>query len=182
MLLLDVVPLKLFGGMITSLINSPFRRILVKLGFKEKELEQLYIDIKNKTNYSRFFDVKPNERLVFLPQCLRGKNCKATQDEFGFHCKLCGKCKIAEIMKTANFVDSKVFVLAGGSMIPAILAKYKPSALIGVACFKELIQGIDLLEKYSIPAQIVNLTKDGCINTDVKLCDVLKLMTWPSLR
>jgi hypothetical protein len=152
--------------------------VIIHLGFKEKELEQIYLDLKNKVNRKKFFGVDISKRMVFLPQCLRGKNCKAKQDKFGFHCLQCGECKIADIVKTARSVKIKVFVLPGSSIIPSIVTKFKPSAVIAVACFKELVQGIELSEKYKIPTQFVNLTRAGCRNTDVALCDVLKLMTW----
>jgi len=146
------------------------------VGIEDQRIDEMYVDLLNRALHEKFTKIPPNERILLLPQCLRGDKCPAEQDQEGFHCKQCGKCKIAEIMKIAKKLKTKVFVLPGGSMVPRLLKKYKPKAVIGVACYRELEQGMGLVEKQGLPTQGVCLLRDGCKNTDVDLLELKELM------
>lgn len=162
----------LFRGTIALFLNSPAKNIANSLGIDDERVAYTYLDLKNKMNEEEFSKIDPKNRIIFLPQCLRASSCKAPQDELGYHCQLCGKCKIATIVKEARKVGSEVFVLPGASVIPRIIKEFKPQAILGVACFRELVQGVSLTEKHNILSQTICLLKDGCKNTDVDLDSV----------
>jgi len=129
-----------FRGTIALFLNSPAKKLADVIGVEEERVAHTYLDLKNKMNEEEFSSIDPKNRIVLVPQCLRASGCVATQDEFGYHCKLCGKCKIAAITKEARKKGSKVFILPGASVVPRIIKKFEPQAILGVACFRELMQ------------------------------------------
>ncbi len=116
---------------------------------------------------SRFENTPVNQRVIFLPQCLRSLECKAKTTEDGIICISCGKCNIGPFKKEAEKAGYKVFIAPGSSLIKNILKKYKFKAVLGVACEPELKEGIKMMKKHNIAVLTVTLLKDGCVNTQV---------------
>ena len=164
---------------ISSLAVHKLEQIANKVGVEEKELFQLYVEAKNRSQIDSFAATTYNERVLLLPQCLRAKDCPAELGEYGYKCKQCGKCSIAEIIQQTKDLGYKgTFVMPGGSLAKKILVELKPKASLGVACSKELIMGSYLCEKVGVIGQGVELLRDGCINTAVDLkilTDALKI-------
>ncbi len=127
---------------------------------------------------TKFKKIPFNQRIIFLPHCLRSLECKAPFTQEGIQCQKCGQCKIGFIIEEAEKLGyKKVLVASGGSVISSLVKKYKPKGVIGVACKKELELGLKLMKKFKIPAKGLQLEKDGCVNTDVdlkKLKQILK--------
>jgi hypothetical protein len=69
-----------------------------------------------------------------------------------------------------------LFILKGGRTIEKLIKELKPAAILGVACYFEGSQGMDLCDKENITVQFVPLTKDGCANTDIDLDEVLQVI------
>jgi uncharacterized protein len=164
---------------LSSLAIHKLEQLANKVGVEEKELFELYVEAKNRAQLDNFASTPYNERIVLLPQCLRAKDCPAEITEHGYECKQCGKCSIANIMKTTKQLGYKgTYIVPGGSLAKAILEEVKPKASLGVACSKELVLGSYLCEKVGVIGQGVQLLKDGCINTVVDiqtLKDALKV-------
>jgi len=152
--------------------KKALKSALKVIGIKPDNLERLYIDVKNNGCADAFRAIPPEQKIVFLPQCLRNiKKCKATLDEWGWHCKECGGCKISEIKKKAESMGYRFFVVPGGTMVYKIIKELKPKAALGVACLKELAMAVETIH---IPTQGITLLRDGCVNTDV---DVKKVFS-----
>lgn len=147
-----------------------FERLAAKMGVDEDQLLELYLSIKNASHKHRFTSTPYHERIVLLPQCLRSKDCTAQLGEYGYICKNCGKCKIYGISQIAKKLKYKdIFILSGGRIVKKIFNKMKIKACIGVACVHELVLGGFIAEKFGVAVQAVQLTKDGCVDTDVDL-------------
>lgn len=151
----------------SPIILEKIEQLAIRLGIDEKELMKLYIDMKNKLHKGKFAETRFSDRILLLPQCLRNRSCKAELTEFGYKCNNCNRCKIPEIKKYAENKGYKVFIIPGGSIIEKIVKTFKPKAILGVACLKELVLGCIVCEKAGIPAQGVVLLRDGCVETDV---------------
>lgn len=142
------------------------------IGMKPENIDKLYVDLKNDFYKEKFKRVPTKDRIVFLPYCMRKHNCSAKITKTGYKCNGCGNrdtCKIYAIKNKAESLGYRVFVAPGGSMVLNIVKKYKPKAIIGVACIKEIVIALDNL---NIPIQSIELSKDGCVGTDVKISDV----------
>jgi len=144
------------------------------LGLKPGNIDKLYIELKNDIHKERFNKISPNKKILFLPQCLRNsKNCKARLGEFGYKCIECCNCKASQIKKKAEALGYRVFIVPGGSMVGKIVKKLRPDAVVGVACMKELAMALDEL---NMPTQSVELSRDGCVDTDVELETVMSFL------
>lgn len=151
------------------------RLIGKRLGLNERLLNYTHTEIRNKLTEPRFRRVPYNERILFLPHCLRNlEKCRAKYGEEGLVCEGCGGCKIAAMRKMAKELGyAGVFVAPGGSMVIKLIKKYKPKAVVGVACNDEINMAVDKLkEEGNIPAQAVLLLRSGCKDTDVNMDEV----------
>lgn len=165
---------KLAETKLSGVAIQKMERFAVKMGVDEKDLFQLYVKTKNSASRERFASTPYSERILFLPQCLRSKECPAELGEYGYECQECGKCMLKKIIRLAKNLGYKgVFILPGGSIAKNIIFKVKPKACVGVACFKELVLGSFLCEKIGVLAQGVALLRDGCVNT---------LVDWKSVK
>jgi hypothetical protein len=149
-----------------------------KNGCTEKEVIQAYIQKMNQDNHDEFQKTPPEERIVFVPQCLRESDCKAPLGEYGYICQHCNPdCQVNQIAKAAQKLRYKgVYILPGGSMAQKIIDFSKPHAILGIACEKEALLGGLLLKKLGIIGRGIVLFRDGCVNTLVKVADVLKIL------
>ena len=145
---------------------------------KEKTY-QLVTAKKNKSNLDRFIAVPFDERIILVPQCMRNvEKCKAKELGAYYICAECGACKIGSISKKSKELGYKgLFILKGGRIAEKLIAELKPKAVVGVACFYEGSEGMELCEKHNITVQFVPLTKDGCVDTDVNLNEVLEVIS-----
>jgi len=114
-----------------------------------------------------FRDIPANQKVIFLPQCLRSLDCKAKTTEDGIICINCGKCSIGHFKKEAESFGYKVFIAPGSSLVKNIVKKYKFRATLGVACIPELKEGVRIMKKQGILTLSIPLLKDGCVNTKV---------------
>jgi hypothetical protein len=157
--------------------KNALKNTLHYLGINPENIDKLYIELKNSMYKDSFKRINPREKIVFLPQCLRNsKTCKAVLGPTGWICRKCSghkKCKVYRIKKKAESLGYMVFIVPGGSMVFKIIEKLKPRAVLGVACMKELIMATEAL---GIPAQGIQLLRDGCVNTDVNLEDVFRTL------
>lgn len=154
-----------------------------ELGLPNSRIKEIGIQLYNIHNENEFKTVPTDQRTLFLPHCLRvADRCKATYNEEGLQCKRCTKdCKINIITRVAEKLGYKCFVVPGGAMVFNIAKKYQPKGVVAVACHNELREGAARTgSEYKVPFQIVPLRKDGCVNTDVVLDDVLKTLYYPN--
>lgn len=127
------------------------------------------IQIKNVTNRPAF--IKAENRVLFLPQCLRKNthgSCKATfKPEIPSHfCNSCSPdCLVNQATRMGKQKGYDVYVIDGGSCIARIMEQNEYAAVVGVACPPEIKLGGSYLDELNIPWQGVPLTKNGCVFT-----------------
>ncbi len=157
----------IFSGLIDA-FYSPIRFIVEKIGLDPKYFNSILVDVKNSINRDSFKKVPPKERVIVLPQCLRSIKCPAKLSSVeGIECTKCGLCYIKEFKEKTETLGYKVFILPGGTFVKRILKGTKPKAVLGVACFIDLFEGIKICEKARIPVQGVLLKTTGCVETIV---------------
>lgn len=140
----------------------------------EAWVQRTTIEIINDFARDAFLKVPVEDRAVFIPHCLRNiKMCKAQNAEDGYKCLRCGACKVQPIIEACEKRGMKWYIVGGGSQLVNIMKKYKPGAVVGVACFNEVRMGIDQLAEMCVPAQAVMLSRPGCVNTDVDISEVI---------
>jgi len=166
---------KLVGLGVDLSTKKALKKAIGVLGVKPDNIDNLYIDLKNSIYEERFRRVPNEKKIVFLPQCLRDCNrCRAALQKYGYKCVKCSrKCKARKIKELSEKIGCRAFIVPGGSMLSKIIKKYKPKAVLGIACKKEIVMAFDEL---SLPTQGIELLKDGCVNTDVDIDEVIKIL------
>jgi len=168
------------AGVISLLISgfeSPIKALFAIMNIESKAVDQIEVDIRNKLNKNAFKKTKHSERMLLLPQCLRhSQKCPARVTENGFECLKCGQCRIKDIKSKAEELGYRVSIVPGGTFAKRMIKKYKPKAVLGVGCMFELKEGLNICAKYNVPAQGVQLTKSGCVNTELNLEELYKTL------
>ncbi|MEM0359744.1 MAG: DUF116 domain-containing protein [Candidatus Diapherotrites archaeon] len=159
-------------------VASSTEFIAKKLGLSERWINYTHVEVRNRLNELEYKNTPYNERILFLPHCLRNsKECKATYTEEGLQCKGCGKCKLKDLIEMGKKRGYRAcFVCPGGSMVQALIEKYKPKAVLGVCCFVEAQIAFENLKGKGIGVQAVLLSKAGCVDTDINLEEVREKM------
>ncbi len=128
-------------------------------------IDDVGVRLRNYINRQKFLRVPPNERFIFMPQCVRSTECPAKLTPEGIKCVDCGRCKVGDAKKYAEGLGYRFFIVPGSSFIKRIMKKYRPKAIVGVGCQMEIKEGLDLCYSYDIPALGVPLTQSGCVST-----------------
>lgn len=169
---------KLIQKLISSGSDLSTRKALKKamsaIGANPENIDKIYVDVKNSIHNEEFRNIPAKDKIIFLPQCMRHPSkCKAKLGKYGYECQHCGSCKITKIVKEGEKRGYRIFIAPGGSMVFKVIKELQPKAALGVACLKELVMAH---EEIPIPTQSVELSRDGCINTDVDIRKVLDKM------
>jgi len=107
--------------------------------------------------------------LILLPHCLQNSECPYKITNRIENCKMCGKCKIKNILEISSKYKIKAHIATGGTMARRILKESRPLFVIAVACERDLASGIQ--DAYPLPVYgIINNRPFGpCFNTDISL-------------
>ncbi len=126
---------------------------------------------KNAQYAEAFARVPYGQRLLLVPQCLRSSgDCQADEHGVSYECARCGACSIDAIIEEAERLGYMgVHILKGGRAVVQLIEKYKPRAILGVACNYEGLMGIMECERRGVPVQFAPLLRDGCADTEVDL-------------
>lgn len=165
-----------FMALMLSALESPMKALFRFFHLDDAVIDKFMIDLRNRLFRVGFAKSAYNERIVFLPQCLRSNDCPAKLSHEGIQCVKCGKCVIKEIKEEADALGYRVFVVPGSSFIKRMIAFYKPRGIVGVGCRHEVKDGLDMCDRYKIPGQGVVLLRSGCVNTIVSLEELLSVL------
>ena len=159
---------------IIDTLYSPFKSIAKVLKLDDHLIDNMSIQIRDDINKKRFKEIPAKETLIFLPHCLRHRDCPATLQKNGVNCTCCGLCSIGVIKNKAEPKGYKLYIVPGSSFVKKIVMENKFKAVIGVACHEDLNQMMMLLSDFC--PQGVLLKKTGCYETKVDVSEVLKII------
>ncbi len=168
-----------------AVVGSVARGFCKLLGMDKKDLTIFFITLRNKMNKKAFASTPVEDRVIFLPQCLRSMKCPAKLGPEGLVCVGCGACPIKEGKKGLEDMGYRVFIAPGSTVIKRMMKKYRFKAVLGVGCLMEIREGLEMMDGYGIPAQGVVQLRDGCVETAVNWDEVyeiakLGIVGWPS--
>lgn len=161
-----------------DLFYGPFKKFSEIMGLDEKIVDQIGVEVRNKVNQKQFESIRPQDKLLILPHCLRSLDCEAKLDSSGLICKNCQKCVIGLLKEKGESMDYKVFIIPGSTFLKKIVENNNFKAVLGVACYQDLNLAMMKLARYS--PQGVVLSRDGCIKTKVDYQAVLDKMGFKS--
>ena len=157
---------------VVDLLYSPFKTMAHFLKLDEHLIDNIAIKVRDDVNREKFRKVPADKTLIFLPHCLRHRDCPATLQKEGLNCTECGLCSIGVIKKKAEPLGYKLYIVPGSSFVKKIVMENKFKAVIGVACHEDLNQMMMLLSDFS--PQGVLLEKIGCFETKVNVKKVFE--------
>jgi geranylgeranyl diphosphate synthase type II len=130
-------------------------------------------------------DIPTDQRMLLLPHCLRpSQGCPGRMTRQGLDCTGCDdtSCKIYALRQAALKASyGSICVAPGGRLAVRRVAEVKPSAIVAVACDKELEEGVAAVSALDWPGSVppvvqIPLTCDGCVDTDVDLEVAVRLI------
>ncbi|MBQ2352919.1 MAG: DUF116 domain-containing protein [Methanobrevibacter sp.] len=157
---------------VVDLLYSPFKTIARVLKLDEYLIDDIAIKVRDDVNKEKFREIPAEKTLIFLPHCLRHKDCPATLQKEGLNCTECGLCSIGVIKKKAEPLGYKLYIVPGSSFVKKIVMENKFEAVVGVACHEDLNQMMMLLSDFY--PQGVLLEKTGCFETSVNVKKVFE--------
>lgn len=157
---------------VVDLLYSPFKTIASVLKLNEHFIDDMAIKVRDDVNKEKFREIPAEKTLIFLPHCLRHRDCPATLQKEGLNCTECGLCSIGVIKKKAEPLGYKLYIVPGSSFVKKIVMENKFKAVLGVACHEDLNQMMMLLSDFY--PQGVLLEKTGCFETRVNVKKVFE--------
>lgn len=152
---------------IVDLLYSPFKTIAHFLNLDEHLIDDIAIKVRDDVNKEKFRQIPAEKTLIFLPHCLRHRDCPARLQKEGLNCTECGLCSIGVIKKKSEPLGYKLYIVPGSSFVKKIVRENKFQAVLGVACHEDLNQMMMLLSDFC--PQGVLLEKTGCFETKVNV-------------
>jgi hypothetical protein len=157
-----------------DLFYEPLTRLLSFFRIDPTIIDRVLVEIRNALNYPAFCSTRLEDRVLLLPQCLRDVKCPARLSSIdGIHCVECGRCVISKISAICKQLGVKMYIAPGGTFAKRILMHSKPKAVVGVACYSNLYEGMLNASLANIPAQGVPLAITGCVNTAVDYAEII---------
>ena len=154
-----------------------FKKIARAFGLSDKLVDAIGIEVRNRLNSEKFARIPPSERILVVPQCIRHIRCPARLDaKTGISCKDCGMCIIKDLKAEAERLGYRFFIVPGGSFVKRIIKATRPRAALGVACHSDLNMGMHEISRKSCAVMGVPLLRDGCVETQVNLEEILRTM------
>ncbi|MEW6442985.1 MAG: polyprenyl synthetase family protein [bacterium] len=142
----------------------------------QADAERLFAQI-NRAHRPHVLALDPREAALFLPHCLKSRDCVGTNGEEGLRCARCGRCAVAGLLEEAEATGVQAFCVPGGSLVAKLVEKHRPRALIGVACQKEILLALKLLHNRGVLFQVFPLDRDGCFETALDASPLRDLLT-----
>lgn len=168
----DILILPKLQIFLLDIFYSPMKKLAKLLKLDDTLIDKISIQTRNKLNYKKFKSIPPEDKLIFLPHCLRNKDCPGKLEYTGVNCIECNKCAIGIIKKEAEPLGYKIFIVPGSSFAKKIIKENKFKAVLGVACHEDLSQSMMLISDFY--PQGVLLKKTGCYETKVNVKEVLE--------
>jgi len=157
---------------IVDLLYSPLKTIAHFLKLDDNLIDDIAIKVRNDLNKEQYNRIPAEKTLIFLPHCLRHKDCPATLQKEGLNCTECGLCSIGVIKKKAEPLGYKMYIVPGSSFVKKIVMENKFQTVLGVASHEDLNQMMMLLSDFY--PQGVLLEKTGCFETKVNVKKVFE--------
>ena len=141
-------------------------------------MSNLFVPLNNLSVKARRTRVRPDQLLLLLPSCLQWSQCKETVRSDPFSCKRCGRCPMGQLVTLAEEKGVRIFVATGGHKALGMARSKDIRAIVGVACQKELRQGIMASFPKAVLGVLNAWPNGACTDTDVDVDRVRRAVEW----
>lgn len=138
-------------------------------GFSRDTVISSFITFNNRLVLGSPVVVPETGLLVLLPRCLQSAQCDQHLIDDVRNCRRCGKCDISNLAGLMERYRFSMAVVTGGRLAKRLVQMFNPSAVIAVACERELLAGLRNVAHIPVVG-IINKRPEGpCRNTRIDL-------------
>ena len=166
---------------VTLKILFPINLFLGHLfGISKDKVRESFVEVNNSLIKATHKRIKNDRILILLSQCLQNYDCPNRVTADCKNCKKCGKCVLGDIIELGEKEGASIAVATGGTLARKVVIDTKPTAIVAVACQRDLTSGIQ--DVYPIPVYgVLNQRPYGpCFNTQVDLEKLRKALQFIS--
>ena len=126
-----------------------------------------FVELNNRLVWAAHVKYPAERILVLLPHCLQRSECEKKVTHDISQCVGCGRCDIAGLRKLCDSLGVHAAVSTGGTLARQTVLKFRPKAVVAVACGRDLFSGI--MDIRPLPTLgVLNERPEGpCHNTRV---------------
>ncbi|TET68337.1 MAG: DUF116 domain-containing protein [Candidatus Zixiibacteriota bacterium] len=155
---------------VTVKVLFPLNIVLGRLlGISKDTVRSSFVGVNNSLVKASRKRLQRGKVLILLSQCLQNFDCPHRVTATHLNCKRCGKCQLGEIITLKEKYEAELAVATGGTLARKIIVDTRPSAIVAVACERDLTSGIQ--DAYPVPVLgVLNRRPYGpCYNTEIDL-------------
>lgn len=142
------------------------------LNIDKDKIQGEFAFINNHIVSKENISVKPEDILILLPHCIQWSECPHKITNNINNCKMCGKCKVKDLIELSTKYSVEVSIVSGGTAARNVIKRIKPKAIVAVACERDLISGINDVSLIPILGIINERPEGPCYNTEVNIFKV----------
>lgn len=136
-----------------------------------------FIAINNLLLLKAKLSYEPHDVLVLAPHCSQASRCKLRLTYNNDNCARCGKCPIGSLLELRDESGVKVLSATGGTMARRIIKEVRPKMIVGIACERDLVEGIHDIPSFFPVYGFLNECPNGpCIDTLINVGRLRKVL------
>lgn len=144
------------------------------VGIDRERIRGSFIAVNNQLVHNRCIKVNPADILILAPHCLQWSECPHKITMNVNNCKRCGKCPVDDLLELSTAYGVHFAVVTGGTLARSVVKKYRPKAIVAVACERDLTSGIQDVKPLPVMG-VLNIRPQGpCFNTLIDIKEVEK--------
>lgn len=164
-----------FERLIAYMMNLFYPIILAvgtSLGKEKDQIRGSFIAVHNHIAKLKKVRVRPEQILLLLPHCIQYADCGHRVTTDVDNCRRCGLCKLNEILELRDQYGFEIAVATGGTLARRKIIEARPQVVIGVACERDLVSGIQDVKKIHVLGVTNERPFGPCFNTSVDVDEI----------
>jgi hypothetical protein len=157
-------------GSVTVRMLFPIAATLSQLlGVDRNKLRTSFVKVNNVLTKAQLKRIRGDRLLFLLPHCLQIDVCNRKITNHPLNCRRCGGCPVGSLLDLGDKYGLKVEVVNGGTLARRKVVSFRPTAIIAVACERDLTLGIQDVHPVPVYGVINDRPNGPCYNTCVDL-------------
>lgn len=151
---------------------------LAKILHLDKDLvRRSYVEVHNQATKVSLPGSNIHKPMILAPHCLQKSDCpyKITLDIS--NCKRCGACPIDGLIGVSERFKAKLAVVTGGTLAREIVVRFRPDAVVAIACERDLVSGIQDVVPLTVIGVLNERPCGPCVDTEVDFTEVEAALT-----
>ena len=131
-----------------------------------------YVEVHNQATKFCIQGSETSRILILAPHCLQKNDCPHKITISIDNCRRCGECPVGGLIQVANSRGAALAVATGGTLAREWVKKYKPEAVVAIACERDLVSGIQDVAPLTVIGVLNKRPFGPCHDTQVDFNDL----------